>query len=429
MPADLLSDRAVQSAIKSSIAQERPYKISDGGGLLLEARPNGSGWWRYRYRFAGAEQMISLGTYPQVSLREARSARDAAKRQVHEGTNPSATRKSARTAALSEREAEKLRRQGKPLPGSFEYVARDWVSRIHSAKVSEGHSARTLTRFENDAFPDLGVRPLADIDAPELLKCIRKVEARGALETAHRLKDACGQVFRYGIATGQCSRNPAADLRDALRPVPTKHFAALFTPKEVSQLLKDMDGYQGHVATRAALSLSAMLLLRPGELRSMEWQWVDIEKEQITVPSSAMKRRRAGKESGPPHIVPLATQAIQVLKELEPHTRTGKYVFPALTSKLRCMSENTVRSALRRLGYDNDEMTAHGFRAMARTMAAERLGIDPLVIEAQLAHSVPDSLGRAYNRTQYLEQRKQLMQAWANYLDNLRKEKSEDGRV
>lgn len=424
MPADLLSDRAVQSAIKSSIAEDRPRKISDGGGLLLEARPNGSGWWRYRYRFAGAEQMISLGTYPQVSLREARSARDAAKRQVHEGSNPSATRKSARAAVLLERETGKLRQQGKALPGSFEYVARDWVSRIHSAKVSQGHSARTLTRFENDAFPELGSRPLADIDAPELLKCIRKVEARGALETAHRLKDACGQVFRYGIATGQCSRNPAADLRDALQPVPTKHFAALVSPKEVAQLLRDMDGYLGHVATRAALSLSAMLLLRPGELRSMEWEWVDLDKAQITVPSAAMKRKRAGKESGPPHIVPLATQAIQVLKELEPHTKSGKYVFPALTSKLRCMSENTVRSALRRLGYDNDEMTAHGFRAMARTMAAERLSIDPLVIEAQLAHAVPDSLGRAYNRTQYHEQRKDLMQRWADYLDQLRLETS-----
>jgi integrase len=251
---------------------------------------------------------------------------------------------------------------------------------------------------------------------------LRKIEARGAIETAHRAKDACGQVFRYGIATGQCTRNPAADLRDALRPVPTRHLAAIVDPAAGAQLVRDLIGYEGRPVTRAALRLSAMLMLRPGELRQMEWKWIELDSATLTIPPEIMKRSQAEKKNGPPHIVPLASQAVALLRELHALTGQGRYVFPSLLTGERCLSENTVRAALRRLGYGNDDMTAHGFRAMARTMIAERLGFAPEIIEAQLAHAVPDALGRAYNRTQYLEQRRDMMTKWADYLDQLRDE-------
>lgn len=421
MPAmDTLTDKAVQAAIKVAVAADKPKKISDGGGLYLEARPSGTGWWRFRYRFDGKEGMLSLGVYPEVSLRDARERRNDARRQVAAGVDPSAARKEQKLERAAAQEVQRLLAEGKPLPGSFEAVAREWVERVHTVKVSAGHAERTLIRFEKDAFPWIGRLPLAAIDAPELLRCLRRVEGRGAIETAHRLKDACGQVFRYGIASGLCDRNPAADLRDALKPVQSRHHAAIVEPAEVSKLLRAMADYSGHPVTRAALQLSAMLLLRPGELRHLEWAWIDLEAARITVPAEVMKRTKADKAGGLPHLVPLASQAVEVLKALQPLTGAGRYVFPALTSKQRCMSENTVRSALRRMGYGNDDMTAHGFRAMARTMADERLGIAPEVIEAQLAHAVPDALGRAYNRTQYLEQRCVLMQRWADYLNRLK---------
>ena len=229
-------------------------------------------------------------------------------------------------------------------------------------------------------------------------------------------------MFRYGIALGYCTRNPAADLREALRLVPTRHHAAIVDPKQAGELLRAMMDYQGHPLTRAALSLSALLMLRPGELRQLEWSWIDFDAATLTIPGDLMKRKKAEKANGAPHVVPLAPQAVTILRDdLQPLTGAGRYVFPALTTAERPMSENTVRGALRRLGYGNDDMTAHGFRAMARTMAAERLGIAPEVIEAQLAHAVPDALGRAYNRTQYIEQRRELMAKWADYVDRLRK--------
>jgi integrase len=350
----------------------------------------------------------------------ARQKADEARRVVAEGRDPSAARQEAKATATRQRHADRLASSGLPPAGSFEAVAREWLSTVHAVKVSAGHHDRTRIRLEQDAFPWIGRRPLAEIDAPELLAVLRRVEARGAIETAHRVKDACGQVFRYGIATGTCSRNPAADLRDALRPVQTRHHAAITDPAEVGKLMRAAVDYGGQPVTRIALLLSPLLLLRPGELRQMEWAWIDLDAGILTVPGSVMKRTKADKADGPPHVVPLARQAVALLTELRVLTGAGTYVFPALTSKQRCMSENTVRSALRRLGYGNDDMTAHGFRAMARTMLAERLDVAPEVIEAQLAHAVADSLGRAYNRTQYLEQRVSMMQAWADYLDRLR---------
>lgn len=299
-------------------------------------------------------------------------------------------------------------------------VAREWYEVRHLPRVSEGHARRNLVRMQQDLFPFLGAKPIDSIDAPTLLQVLRRVEQRGALETAHRVKDLAGQVFRYGIATGVCTRDVSADLREALRPAQTRHHAALTQPTAVGSLLWAIDEFNGHPATRAALVLSALLMLRPGELRHMQWSWISWEERLLRVPSEVMKRTKGDKRNGQPHVVPLARQALDVLTEMRPLTGTGALVFPGQTSKDRCISENTVRTALRRLGYANEEMTPHGFRAMARTMAAERLGIAPEVIEAQLAHAVPDALGRAYNRTQYLEQRVDLMQRWADYLDQLR---------
>lgn len=422
MPAtNTLTDTAIRAALKSATAGgTKPQALNDGGGLSLLVQPSGSAWWRLRYWIDSRENRLSLGTYPETGLREARQRRDDARRLIAAGVDPSEARKADKGARAAKAEAARLADAGLPGPGTFEFVARDWLATVHEAKVSEGHAGRTRIRFEQDAFPWLGRRPLVDIEAPELLACLRRVTARGAIETAHRLKDACGQVFRYGIATGACSRNPAADLRDALPPVPTRHLAAIVEPQAAGKLLRDIAAYQGHPVTRAALALSPLLLLRPGELRHMEWAWIDADAAMLTIPGELMKRKKADKANGPPHFVPLAPQALAILAALRPVTGQGCYVFPALTTRARCMSENTVRSALRRMGYGNDDMTAHGFRAMARTMAAERLNVDPHVIEAQLAHAVPDALGRAYNRTTFADQRRELMVKWADYLDRLR---------
>lgn len=417
---DTLSDKAIRAALKRAATTGKPEKLADGGGLRLDCQPTGSGWWRLRYRFGGKEGMLSLGVYPDVPLSLARQRRDEARALLAAGTDPSAARKADKLADAARRTVEALQAAGEALPGTFEAVARDWLATVHQAKVSAGHAERTRIRFEQDAFPWIGARPIAALDAPELLTMLRRVTARGAVETAHRLKDACGQVFRYGIATGACQRNPAADLKDALPPVVARHHAAIVEPARASELLRAMGDYAGHPVTRAALALSALLFLRPGELRQLEWAWVDFEGATITIPGALMKRRKADKMDGPPHLVPLAPQAVAILRDLQPLTGAGRYVFPSLQTKDRPMSENTVNVALRRMGFDRETATAHGFRAMARTMAHERLGIEPEVIEAQLAHTVGDSLGRAYNRTTFAEQRRELMTKWADYLDRLR---------
>lgn len=420
---DKLSDKAIRAGLKAATEAGKPRKLSDGGGLLLEARPTGAGWWRWRFWRDGKEGMLSLGTYPDVSLAQARQRRDDARRGAAAGADPSEARKAEKAERTAAAEAAQLAAEGKPAPGTFEAVAREWLTTVHEAKVSAGHAERTRIRLEQDAFPWLGRRPIAEIEAPELLQALRKVEARGAIETAHRIKDACGQVFRFGIAAGYCTRNPAADLREALRPVPTRHHAAIVDPKKAGELLRAMGDYAGHPVTRAALALSALLFLRPGELRQLEWSWVDLEAGTVTVPGALMKRKKADKANGVPHVVPLAPQAVAIFRDLQALTGGDgrRYCFPSLLTGERPMSENTVNSALRRMGFDRETATAHGFRAMARTMAAERLGVAPEVIEAQLAHTVGDALGRAYNRTQFMEQRRDLMVKWADYLDRLRK--------
>jgi len=420
---DLLSDKAIKAALRAAAEGSKARKLNDGGGLVLDVRPTGAGWWRWRFWHDGREGMLSLGTYPGTGLALARRRAEEARKLIAAGIDPSEARKADKAARKQQQEAQQLADAGLPGPGTFEAVARDWLATVHEHKVSPGHAERTRIRFEQDAFPWIGRRPIAEIDAPELLLILRRVTERGAIETAHRLKDACGQVFRYGIATGVCSRNPAADLRDALPPVPTRHHAAVVDPKRAGELLRAMSDYAGHPVTRAALALSALLFLRPGEQRQMEWAWVDFDAATVTIPGELMKRKKADKANGAPHLVPLAPQALAILRELLPMTggEGRRYVFPSLLTGERPMSENTVNTALRRLGFDRETATAHGFRAMARTMAAERLGIDPQVIEAQLAHAVPDALGRAYNRTTFVEQRRELMTRWADYIDRLRK--------
>ena len=417
----MATDKLTDTAIRKAKPGDKPVKMTDGDGMYLELQPSGARYWRLKYRIDGVEKRLSLGVYPEVSLADARRRREDARRLIAAGTDPSDVRKADKAAQVQKAEAVRLADAGLPGPGTFEFVAREWLTTVHEAKVSAGHADRTKVRFENDVFPWLGRSPIAEIDAPQLLECLRRIEARGAIETAHRAKDACGQVFRFAIASGLCRRDVAADLKDALRPVPTRHHAAIVDPVPAAALLRDMEAYHGHPVTRAALSLSALLLLRPGELRHMEWAWVDLDATLLTVPGEVMKRTKADKVDGPPHLVPLAPQAIEILRALKPVTGHGRYVFPALTTGERCMSENTVRSALRRLGYANDDMTAHGFRAMARTMIAERLGFAPEVIEAQLAHAVAGPLGRAYDRTTFMAQRTEMMTKWADYLDQLRR--------
>lgn len=303
-----LTDKAVQAALKAASAGGNARALSDGGGLMLEVQTTGAGWWRLRYSFGGRENRLSLGRYPDVSLKEARQRRDDARKLIAAGIDPSEARRSEKAAAVARGEAKRLAAEGKPGRGTFEHVAREWLVTVHELKVSAAHAERTRIRFEQDVFPWLGARPIGEVEAPELLTCLRRVIARGAIETAHRTKDACAQVFRFGVASGYCERNPAADLRDALPPVPTRHLAAIVEPQRAADLLRAMLDYKGHPTTRSALTLSALLFLRPGELRQLEWKWIDFEEAMLMIPSTLMKRSKAEKANGAPHAVPLAAQ-------------------------------------------------------------------------------------------------------------------------
>jgi len=419
MARDLIPGDAAIRRIKPGDPRKR---LSDGDGLYLRLFvKGGSHGWRLDYTINGVRKNLSLGTYPDTGLALARKKADEARRHVSAGTDPSNVRKAAKTAAARERESDRLADAGLPPIDSFEFVAREWLVNIHANKVSAGHADRTRIRLEQDIFPWLGRDGIATIKAPALLTCLRRVEARGAIETAHRIRQACGQVFRYGIATGRCESDPATVLQDALMPVVVTHHAAITDPKRVGELLRAIHDYRGLPMTRVALQLAPLVFQRPGELRKAEWVEFDLGAGLWTIPSDRMKRTVQGKVSGSAHIVPLATQAVAALRELHPLTGQGRYVFPSPRAEDRPMSDNAVLSALRRMGFPKDEMTGHGFRAMARTMLAERLGVDESVIEAQLAHSVRDGLGRAYNRTEFVEQRRKMMQTWADYLDKLRK--------
>lgn len=386
-------------------------RMTDSAGLYLEVSPAGSKRWFWKFYPEGKESRLALGSYPEVTLKAARAARDEARKTRQTGTNP-----------VQKRKAETLTRAASSAT-TFEAVARE----LHGTKSgpdgwSSNHAAQWLRGLEKDVFPWLGSLSLVDVKAPLLLHTLRRVEARGAVRTAHDLREFAGQVFRYGIATGRCERNPAADLRGSLKPYTERNMAAVLEPLQAGELLRAIDAYSGQPATRAALALSALLFQRPGNVRAMEWAEVDTEAALWTIPAAKMKRTKADKLNGRPHLVPLAPQAVAILKDdLHPLTGHGRYVFPSLLTGERCMSENTIRTALRRMGYGNEDMTAHGFRAMARTLMIERLpGIPADVIEAQLAHGKSGPLGMAYDRAEYLEQRRAMMKTWADYLDRLR---------
>jgi integrase len=385
---------------KSAKPAAKPYKLSDERGMFLLVNPNGSKWWRLKYRINGKEKLISLGTYPDVGLKDARARRDEARKQIADGIDPSITRQ-VHKAEKTERAA-----------NSFESIAREWYSKF-SPEWAESHSSKIIRRLEKDVFPWMGARPIAEINARELLSVLRRIEERGAIETAHRARESCGQIFRYAIATARAERDVAADLRGALQPSVAKHHASITEPKAIGALLRDLAAYKGSPVTKAALQLAPLVFLRPGELRHAEWTEIDLDKAEWRIAADKMKARVQ-------HIVPLSTQAVSVLRELRPITGEGRYAFPSVRTPDRPMSENTVNAALRRLGYERDEMTGHGFRSMASTLLNEN-GWNRDAIERQLAHGERDAVRAAYNYAEFLPERRKMMQWWADYLDNLAK--------
>ncbi|MET0108150.1 MAG: integrase arm-type DNA-binding domain-containing protein [Candidatus Thiodiazotropha sp.] len=385
------------TAVRRAKPHDKARKLFDGGGLFLLINPNGSKYWRFKYRFHGVEKLLALGVYPDVTLKSARDKRDAARQQIADGVDPSEARKAEKAARASN--------------NSFEAIAREWWGK-RAPNWSESHSSRIMLRLENDVFPWVGSKPIGDISPPELLTVLRRIEKRGAIETAHRIHQSCSQIFRYAISTQRAERDPAADLKGAIPPTRQKHHASITDPKQIGELLRAIDGYQGQFVTRCALQLAPLVFVRPGELRHAEWSEIDFDKAEWRIPAEKMKMSTV-------HIVPLSTQAIAILNEIKPLTGNGKYVFPGVRSNKRPMSENTITGALRRLGYASGEMTGHGFRSMASTILNEQ-GWHKDAIERQLAHMERNSIRAAYNYAEYLPERIKMMQAWADYLDGLK---------
>jgi integrase len=385
--------------VRSAKPQEKQYKFFDGGGLFLLVTPQGGKLWRCKYRYDNKEKLLTFGAYPEISLADARRRRDDARRQIANGIDPGAVRKAQKQAVTEETE-------------TFEVIAREWHIKFTPTWTS-GHAATIMSRLERDLFPWIGKCPIAGIKASDLLAVLRRVESRGALESAHRIRTIAGQVFRYAVSTGRAERDPSGDLKGALPQPGEKHHAAIIDPKEVSPLLQAIDGYQGHFVVKCALRLAPLFFVRPGELRNAEWAEVDLDEAVWNIPAHKMKMKQA-------HIVPLCKQAMEILTELKALTGASRYLFPSGRSFARPMSNNAILAALRRMGYDKDTMTGHGFRAMARTILDEVLQVRPDFIEHQLAHAVRDPNGRAYNRTAHLIERRKMMQQWADYLDKLK---------
>lgn len=401
----MLTDTACKKATCSP--DKKRERFADSGGLYLEVSPNGSKRWFWKYRKQGKEGRMALGSYPAVGLAAARAARDDAKNTKAGGFDPVQERKVGHLKAAAN------------LGEGFELVSREWYDR-KAPGWSSHHQIRELRNLNKDLIPWLGPRKVGDIEAVELLATVRRVEVRGALDVAHRVLSTARGVLAYAVATGRASRNVALDLAGALTPHRKKHFAAITEPAKLAELLRAISGYQGGPVVRTALALAPMLFQRPNELRGMAWAELDLDAGLWSIAPARMKRNKAGKENGSPHVVPLPKQAIELLRDLQPLTGGTALVFPGERGTTRPISDNTLRTALQTLGYSSDTQTVHGFRATARTILAERLEFDPLIVEAQLAHAVKDANGRAYNRTSYIEQRRVMMQAWADYLDKLR---------
>lgn len=381
----------------------KDYSITDGQGLSIQITTSGGKWWRFRYRFIGRPKLMSFGTYPEVSLLEARARRDDARKLLAQipPVNPIEVKKSQKQTLYTKH------------GNTLELLAREWIE-SHFVNKSESHKERTLRRLVIYIFPWLGSKPIADITAPEILQAVKRPQNQGKLETAHRTLQAVGQVFRYAVQNGKADRDITLDLRGALPSPKVQHMPSFTEPRDVSALLRAIDGFQGTFSVECALRLAPLLFVRPGELRRAKWADMDFD--------AGIWSYRVTK-TDVDHIVALPLQAINILKELHPLTGHGEFVFPGGHDPRKPMSEAAINAALRRMGYDTKtQITGHGFRAMARTLLHERLNIDPNIIEHQLAHKVAGALGAAYNRTKFLEQRKTMMQTWADYLDELKRE-------
>ncbi|MFA5919784.1 MAG: integrase arm-type DNA-binding domain-containing protein [Methylococcaceae bacterium] len=398
-----LSDTACKNAHRhDKTSGNKPFKLADEKGLYLLLKPQADGWgkwWRFKYRFGGKEKSLSFGTYPDTGLQQAREKRDAARKQLADGIDPGENRKAVKSS------------KAESAANCFEIIAREWGSKkVETWQEKNNRSKRML---ERNIFPWLGGKPINDILPKDILECLRRIEDRGTIETAHRTLQICGQVFRYAVATGRIDRDITPDLRGALPAPKGEHFAAITDPKQAAELLRAIDSYQGSLPAVCALKLAPLVFVRPGELRAAEWQHIDLD---------AKEWRYYVSKTAVQHIVPLSAQAVAILRELNPLTGHGRFIFPSERTPRgdRCMSENTLNAALKRLGYGKDVMTAHGFRAMARTILDEVLGVRIDFIEHQLAHAVKDPNGRAYNRTAHLPERHKMMQQWADYLDGLK---------
>ncbi len=396
--------------IKNLKSKERPYKESDGLGLFMLVNPNGSKLWRFKYRLDGKEKLLSIGKYPDVPLagkeidgvfiKGARDIRDEARQLVKAGVDPSKNKKAQKSARIN------------ALSNSFEVMSREWFEN-QKEKYSEGYLKDSIRRFEQNLFPWLGRLPINEIKVPEILESLKRVEDRGANETAHRLLSHISNVFRFAISSGRLDENPAIHIKGALKPVKTTHLSAITEPKKVGSLLRMIDSYHGSLIVKCALKLAPLVFVRSGELRAAKWSDVDFNKAQWRFTAS---------KTNTEHIVPLSRQAIEILNEIKPLTCESEYVFPSPRTLFKPISDNAVLSALRAMGIPKEEMSGHGFRAMARTLLDEELNFKIEYIEQQLAHTVRDSLGRAYNRTTHIKQRTKMMQAWADYLDVLKKD-------
>jgi len=386
-------------ATRKALPREKLYRLTDGEGMYLDVAPNGSKYWRLKYRFAGKEKRLALGIYPYVSLADARERRYEARKALASGFDPGAVKKAEKRAVRI------------AAANSFALATQGWLDE-RKPYVTAGSWEKTKARFEKDVFPWLGKRPIGEIDAPEILSVLKRIDSRGARFTAHKVRSEISRVFRYGIKEGYCKDDPAANLVKAIPPAQTTHFASITDPEKVGAMLRAFDSFVGTLPVLCALKLAPMLFTRPGELRKAEWTQIDLDKAEW---------RYLVTKTQTEHLVSLATQAVQILRELYALTGGGRYVFPGARSAQRPMSDAAVNAALRRLGYDTrTEITGHGFRAMARTILHEELEQKPEVIEHQLAHAVPDSLGKAYNRTKFLKERRAMMQRWADYLDDLK---------
>lgn len=395
-------------AVRQAKTDNKTKKLSDGGGLFLEVRPSGAKYWRMAYRYGGKQKLLAFGVYPRVTLADARGKREEAHKALAKDIDPGTLRKAMLNAQTENCEL-------------FKSVAVEWHTKFKQT-WTDGHAITIMSRLTRDVFPWIGSRPISELKPLEVLSVLQRVESRGALESAHRIRTVLGQIFRYAVATGRAERDCSVDLRGAL-PQPTKkHMAAIMDPNKVGGLLRAIDGYEGSFIVRCALQLAPQFFLRPGELRQAEWKEFDLDRAEWNIPVDRLKLTKKIKadRKGDFHLVPLSRQALTILRDIYQLTGTTRYVFPSPRSTKRPLSDNAILSALRRMGYPKEEMTGHGFRAIARTLLDEKLRIRPDFIEHQMAHTVRDAQGRAYNRTSFVEDRFEMMQKWSDYLDELK---------